>query len=96
MRNASCVHTRRASMVALMQHSAPDSGTLRDLYDALDAVEAADTQLDELAALVRLDRLVRSTRTRAMRAAHGVYTDTEIARAVGVTRQAIAQQRPKT
>jgi hypothetical protein len=67
-------------------------GTISELSAALDRVAEAETQLDELAALARLDRLVRTATGSALRAALTTYTATEVAAAVGVSRQAIAKR----
>jgi hypothetical protein len=69
-------------------------GTIHEIRTALDAVEQAETQLDELAALARLDRLVREATSTSVVAALTTYTPTEVARALGVSRQAIAKRRP--
>jgi len=69
-------------------------GAISELRAAIDRVERADHQLDELAALVALDRLVRRVTRDAVTAALTVYTPTEVARAAGTTRQAMAKRRP--
>lgn len=69
-------------------------GAITDLQTALDRVAAADTQLDELGALVALERLVRGLTRDAVTAALKVYTPTEVARAAGTSRQAMAKRRP--
>lgn len=69
-------------------------GTIHEIRTALDAVEQADTQLDELAAIVALDRLVRRATSVSIGAALTTYTPTQVARAIGVSRQAIAKRRP--
>lgn len=69
-------------------------GTFHEIRTALDAVEQAKTQLDELAALARLDRLVRQATSDMVAAALATYTPTEVGRALGVSRQAIAKRRP--
>jgi hypothetical protein len=69
-------------------------GTIHEIRTALDAVVQADSQLDELAALARLDRLVREATSASVVAALANHTPTEVARALGVSRQAIAKRRP--
>lgn len=69
-------------------------GTIHEIRTALDAVEQAETQLDELAALAHLDRIVRQATSDMVGAALSTYTPTEVARALGVSRQAIAKRRP--
>lgn len=69
-------------------------GTISDLRAALDLVEQADTQLEELAALIDLSRRVRNATSRAIGAALTVYTPTQVARAAGTSRQAMAKRRP--
>lgn len=69
-------------------------GTIYEIRKALDAVELAETQLDELTALVRLDHLVRQATGVGISAALTVYTPTQVARAVGLSRQAMAKRRP--
>lgn len=69
-------------------------GTISEIRAALDRVEQAETQLDELAELVRLNRLIRNATSKAIGAALTVYTPTDVARAVGTSRQAMAKRRP--
>lgn len=69
-------------------------GTIHEIRTALDAVVQAESQLDELAALARLDRLVREATSASVVAALTNHTPTEVARALGVSRQAIAKRRP--
>lgn len=66
--------------------------TIRDLDLALSRVEEAETTLDETAALVELDRLVRAVTRDHLRAAVAEHSQSEVARAVGVSRQAIAKR----
>lgn len=68
-------------------------GTIDEIQAALDAVEQADTQLEEVSALVELNRLVRSRTSTAIGAAVATYTPTQVARAIGVSRQAMAKYR---
>lgn len=69
-------------------------GTIEHIRKALDTVEQAQTQLEELAALVELERLVRSATSVGIGAALTVYTPTQVGRAIGVSRQAMAKRRP--
>jgi hypothetical protein len=66
--------------------------TIRDIDLALSRVEDAETQLEELAALVLLDRIVRTVTRESVAAALATHSQSEVSRAVGVSRQAIAKR----
>jgi len=68
-------------------------GTISDLQAALDRVENADDQLSELAALQALYVRIGQARSLAIEAALGIFTPTEIGRALNVSRQAMSKRR---
>lgn len=71
----------------------PMPPTLTVIRDATDRVQDAETQLDELSAMVALNRLVKAATSDLITKALHVYTGTEVARAMGVSRQATNKRR---
>jgi hypothetical protein len=65
---------------------------LEEIRAATDQVAAAQTQLDELAAMIALDRLVTLHSRRLVAAALDAHKPAAVARALGVSRQAIAKR----
>jgi len=65
---------------------------LHEIRAATDQVAAAQTQLDELAAMIALDRLVTDHTRRLVAAALEVHKPAAVARAIGVSRQAVAKR----
>lgn len=70
-----------------------DVTVYEELDEALMAVEQADTQLDEVGAMVRLQRLVMQRTRQLVHAALLEYPAAEVARATGVSRQAMGKRR---
>jgi hypothetical protein len=69
--------------------------TFREIHDALDAVEDAETALEEVTALVRLDRLVKAAAAASVTHALTIHPVTEVARACGISRQALSKRHPR-